>query len=249
MPAAVQELESLDRRQRGQRRRELTHGRHHGIAQKHRDDRNPALEGREKLAPNEVVGVIDAPPPSVAALQPLRPDEGEHDVAAIERSDEHFGEVPPGLDVVDVKEDLILTEARDERVVDAEGIAGGVIASVAHEDPRRRGRGHTTDLPIAPTDERSASRRSRSGGIVRGAATGRMRAPRTRGGDPSTGVACLRGDPHRQESPQMARAIGRATVPPLVRWCGAAERARRRVPPLWCAGCWQADAARKYGRR
>src|SRR5206468_2956489 len=69
--------------------------------------------------------------------EPMLADEGEHDVAAVECALDRFEEIEPGLDLVDVDEDLVLGEALDERVVEAPGMTRGVLAPVVEEDAQQ----------------------------------------------------------------------------------------------------------------
>src|SRR4029450_13787672 len=74
--------------------------------------------------------------------QPVRAYHRQQDRAGTHRLVDHLREVDAELDGVDVHEDLVVTEAVGEPVVQPAGEGGGLLPPGAGEDATRRDRGH-----------------------------------------------------------------------------------------------------------
>ena len=137
-PAPVGHDQGLPAGEPGERRRELGGRRHLGVVDEHRDHPGPAAEGELELAPHEVPGPVDAPAAFVVGgRQPVRPDDAEHDVGGGDRVDDDPLVVRTDLGRLHVHEHLGGAEVGAEGVVQAAGVRGRVLTSVADEDPRR----------------------------------------------------------------------------------------------------------------
>src|SRR6185312_11541356 len=98
-------------------------------------DHVPSLERGLHLQADEVVGVLEpAGAAGVGDRRPLRANNGQQHVAGVERFVDALREVLSRLDGADVHEDRALAEVAGKRVVQAAGITGRVLPSIADED-------------------------------------------------------------------------------------------------------------------
>ena len=96
-----------------------------------RDHPKAPLQRVRQLEPDEVARIIEATPPAgICRVDPLVPDNRNHDVALVERLVDHLDEVGPGLDRVDIHEHPPRVRARRERVVEAACIPTGIAPAV-----------------------------------------------------------------------------------------------------------------------
>jgi hypothetical protein len=73
----------------------------------------------------------------------VRADHRQQDRAGTHRLVDYLREVDAELDGVDVHEDMVVTEAVGEPVVQPAGEVAGLLPPVADEDATRRDRGHS----------------------------------------------------------------------------------------------------------
>src|SRR5215218_9167989 len=130
------------------RRQQLLATRHDRALDQDRDHPDVALQRRRDLQADEVVGVIQPPPPVlVGGAEPARADHRQQHLTATHRLGDDLGEVNPQRDRVDIHEDLVVAEAGREPVVQAAGQAAGLLPPVADEHPARAGSRHRRQTP------------------------------------------------------------------------------------------------------
>ena len=135
LPAGVAQLDGVQARHPSHRPGELMLRRQHAPVDEHRNDRHPGREGALDLATNPVIGTVDAPPGGPRS-HPIRPDHGQHHIRALDLALRHGDEVSRGTDIADVHEHR-MPELLPQCVVQAPGVASGVISPIADEDPHR----------------------------------------------------------------------------------------------------------------
>jgi hypothetical protein len=99
------------------------------------DHGDVALEGGRDLDPHEIVGTIKASSSIfVAHIQPLVPDNREQGAAFGNLFLQHFDEIDPEGNPVNVHKQEIAAKLASQPIVDASCVARAVLAAIADED-------------------------------------------------------------------------------------------------------------------
>ena len=137
MPAPVAKLEGISDGQPADRVRELLRRRHGCALNEYRDNPKVPFQGGLDLQSNKISIVIKTSMAShIGGAQPVLADDGNAYLAGAHRLPDRFGEVSPCRDRVDVHENRLATETGAQCVVQAAGVAGGVVTPVTDEDAR-----------------------------------------------------------------------------------------------------------------
>ena len=154
------ELKCLPARQLGKACRQLVGAGHPGPFHQDGDDADIACQRSFDFQPDEVVGVIQAPPPVLAGgREPPVADQRQQYVAGSHRGGDHLDEVIAQFNRVDVLEDLASGEVTGQPLIQPAGGVGSIFAAVAHEDPARKvtgGCSHDLDPCCVPDPYRLA---------------------------------------------------------------------------------------------
>ena len=90
-------------------------------------------ERRRRFDAHEIPGIVEAPLARAIGGKPLVADDDDQDFAGRHRAFDRFDEIDAGLDSFDVHEHALGTEMTGKPIVEAAGVAGGVLPSIADE--------------------------------------------------------------------------------------------------------------------
>lgn len=120
--------------------------RHLGIVNQHRDHPDAAAERRLQFNADEILGIVEtARAGLVGRVEPSPADHRKHDVAGRHLLIEHLDEIEPGLDRVDIHEQLAGGKVIFKTVEQTSGKARIVTAPIVDED--LTGQAPTREVP------------------------------------------------------------------------------------------------------
>ena len=129
----VAELDRLTARERRQVRGKLFGARHHRTVHQHRHDTDISGERRRSFDADKVLGIVQPALARAIGGEPSAADDDDQHFAGRYGAFERFDEVEAGLDAFDVHEHALGAEVADQPIVEATGVAGSILPSIADE--------------------------------------------------------------------------------------------------------------------